>query len=178
MSHAPLMRFLGLTEHSSDRSILGLSPEQVSSSQLIAKALDQRLADLDRHPGARTPAAAAVRRRLGEAAGRLMASLTVGSTKSDSPVMEPEEEVQRQHAVTPAPPPMIAEQLLQGSDVMDADVRDVEEEVVVENSEPVDTRTHPLQPGKGAVATLTEFDRTVLAILSDPVDGTQAVEGD
>ena len=165
MSHPPLMRFLGLDEHSSDRSILGLSPHEISSSQLIASALDQRLADLDRHPGARTPAAAAVRRRLGEAAGRLMASLTVAATESNPPFMDPAEELRRLHAVTPAPPPPIAEQLRRRSEDMDADAPDEEEVVVVENSEPIDTRIQPLQPGTGTVATLTEFDRTVLAIL-------------
>lgn len=165
MSHPPLMRFLGLDEHSSDRSILGLSPHEISSSQLIASALDQRLADLDRHPGARTPAAAAVRRRLGEAAGRLMASLTVAATESNPPFMDPAEELRQLHAVTPAPPPPIAEQLRRRSEDMDADAPDEEEVVVVENSEPIDTRIQPLQPGTGTVATLTEFDRTVLAIL-------------
>ena len=94
-----------------------------------------------------------------------MASLTVAATESNPPFMDPAEELRRLHAVTPAPPPPIAEQLRRRSEDMDADAPDEEEVVVVENSEPIDTRIQPLQPGTGTVATLTEFDRTVLAIL-------------
>lgn len=168
MSHPPLMRFLGLDEHSSDRSLLGLSPDKVSSNQLVAKALDQRLADLDRHPGARSPAAAAVRRRLGEAAGRLMASLAVTSAESDVPTgesVEPADDAVRLGRSSPAPPPLIAEQLRLKSEAIDVESARSEEPETVDDVGPGTTMPSPQKPGTGTVATLTEFDRTVLAIL-------------
>ena len=118
MSHPPLRRFLGLDEHSSDRSLLGLSPEDVPSNQSIADALDRRLAELDRHPGARSPAAAAVRRRLGEAAGRVMASSAVSAAEPSAPTVDQSDNPtvngdskRPDPASAPAPPPMIADRL-------------------------------------------------------------------
>lgn len=145
MSHPPLLRFLGLQESASDQALLDIDPDVQLTNDCITDALGKRLAYLDRHPGGSGPAAATIRRRLGEAAGRLMASI-------DAPVpppafKPPDQEVASEQDARPDPPPR----------------RRVPAHGAAEATKEAAGR--PVRPGEGTISNLTEFDRTVLAIL-------------
>lgn len=151
MSHPPLLRFLGLEESASDRALLGIDEDTPLTSEQITAVLAERLASLDRHPGAHSPAAAIVRRRLGEAAGRLIAGSVVVPA----------------HA-TPKPPPSFAgkEETEESPDVRQEDPPPPPRRVAAPRSqEKKDSGHRPIRPGEGSIAGLTDFDRMVLAIL-------------
>ena len=155
MNHPPLRRFLGLEENADDRALLGMDDSVELSAESITEALTIRLSYIERHPGNTSPAAAVVRRRLGEAAGRLMTS-SAGVLDIEVPVAP----AAIRKAQAPAPVETVDS--TQKSTVVNP-VRQRAPKSVKTPANP--TSVSPTRPGEGSVAQLTEFDRTVLAIL-------------
>jgi hypothetical protein len=155
MNHPPLRRFLGLDDRASDLAVLGLDTDVAPDPEVILRALAARIERLERHPAAESADAAVVRQHLNEAAERLIAppEHVAGGPSRTTPrnPFRPVEE-------TPPPPPMPTETFDSGSMDFAADDE-------ADAAPPVTAATGPTRPGTGTVATLTDFDRTVLAIL-------------
>ena len=147
MSHPPLRRFLGLDESANDYLLLGLSEQVALTADRISKALEERLSHLERHPGAQSPAATDVRKRLGEAAGRLM---VLPRRAENEPVPTTPNEMATKDG---------------SSDSWSEGSRGQSEGNGAPTKDDASTADGPVAPGNTTVAQLTEFDRTVLSIL-------------
>ena len=158
MSHPPLRRFLGLDENSSDHALLGLQPDECGDRERVAQALADRLDRLERHPSGRSADAMTVRQCLGAAAARLIGDLDVVPVQQAPPrspaaivpdgaiSLDEQDEVARE----PEPPPRSEHAVPVSS--------------TDQGGQPPATK-EPTRPGDASVATLNDFDRTVLAIL-------------
>ena len=74
----PEMRFLGVPAEVDDHALLGLEAEVPLTVEILSTALERRLATIDRHPARLATAAQGLRRRLNDAASRLMDSVRDG----------------------------------------------------------------------------------------------------
>ena len=178
MSHSPLMRYLGLEDGAGDRALLGLHPDVQPTATQVEAALEARLARLHRHPNAKSASAGEVEEVLNKASLRLLQRIRGTSTPPKRPttIPAPEPAISKPPS-SPKPPPALESKIRRRAAEAEKAAAAAKEAARVDERRKADqarsesggtsgpSASGPTRPGTGSVAGLTDFDRTILAIL-------------